>query len=238
MGCGALFAFALLLDCPSGDFGRAPADYPREEAREILSAQAVAPRLPSALDLTDSEAELRDRAFALIAPPYSRQFWLKSLVPLSGGPADMPDLSWYRVAAYGERLIAMPARSPASRYARLIDDLRNDLVRLPDFMRVAAQVADLDTKRLKSFAYVRAVPPQDFVEAQRRVAENRCIVEWVCAGLTLRAQSYRIALERLIVIAPDARAVEAERLLLQFEQVASACHGALPRLAARPLVSK
>ncbi|MFY9817967.1 MAG: hypothetical protein WA756_14285 [Pseudolabrys sp.] len=45
-------------------------------------------------------------------------------------------------------------RSPSSRYAKLIDDIRNDTTRLSQFFETAGRVMDIDQKRQKSLAYV------------------------------------------------------------------------------------
>ena len=67
-------------------------------------------------------------------------------------------------------------RSPSARYAQLIDDIRNDITRLPQFFETAARVLDIDQKRQKSLAYVSALSPAERDNAERRMRENASIV--------------------------------------------------------------
>ena len=67
-------------------------------------------------------------------------------------------------------------RSPAVRYARLMDDVRNDITRLPQFFETAARVLDIDQKRQKSMALVSALSPAERKNAERRMRENAAIV--------------------------------------------------------------
>ncbi len=50
------------------------------------------------------------------------------------------------------------------RYQLLCDDVRNDIVRIGPFFRVAARVADMDGKRAQSLPYV-----SDLGEAEGRM---------------------------------------------------------------------
>jgi hypothetical protein len=53
---------------------------------------------------------------------------------------------------YYNRLMSDWHRSPSSRYAQLIDDIRNDTTRLSQFFETAGRVMDIDQKRQKSLA--------------------------------------------------------------------------------------
>ena len=49
--------------------------------------------------------------------------------------------------AYGRMLIDEPHRSHASRYAQLMEDVRDDITRFEPFFASAVSVLDLDRKR-------------------------------------------------------------------------------------------
>ena len=104
--------------------------------------------LPWKHQLTDEERRLRDLAYPLIEPPYDRNQWYSALSEigmLAAGPSPI------RIArAYASRLFQTAYRSQTARYNKLIEDIRNDVVRLDPFFSVAHYVADMDRKREKA----------------------------------------------------------------------------------------
>jgi hypothetical protein len=119
--------------------------------------------------------------------------------------------------AYGRRLIDEPHRSHASRYAQLIEDVRDDLTRIEPFFQIAARITDMDAKRNQSRSLIR-LSAQENADATSRVAENALVVKWVQRCITDRAASYRWALERLVIHAPDPMVAEADRLITMLTQ--------------------
>ena len=69
--------------------------------------------------------------------------------------------------------------------------------------------------------------------AVARMEENSLIVQWVQISLEQRIASYRWALERLVLQAPDPIAADADRLITEL-----ASQTANPPVAARPLVGR
>lgn len=182
--------------------------------------------------LIDEERLLRSQGYPLISPPYDRNRWFAVLAE-RGLIRTVPDEGVWLEAEYLRRLNAPPYRSPASRYARLIDDIRNDGVRIDAFFATAHRVADLDEKRGKSLNYVSGLTPSEHANAVNRINENGLVIEWVCRSVTSRAIAYRYALERLVISVPSPRAVEAERALTLLQMKASVCEGPLLRVSAQ-----
>ena len=110
---------------------------------------------------------------------------------------------------YGRNLIDEPHRSHMSRYSVLIDDVRSDITRFEPFYTAAARVLELDRKRDASLKLVSELSPRERDDAVARMAENACIVQWVQQALERRISSYRWALERLVIQAPDGIAADA-----------------------------
>jgi hypothetical protein len=108
--------------------------------------------------------------------------------------------------------------SPESRYQRLIDDARNDITRLQQFLPVAGRVLEIDEKRGKSMAFVPTLTDVERANSLSRIAENKCIVQWVYRSLVDRLASYRFALGHLVVAVPTPMALEAERVLTQLNE--------------------
>src|ERR1700710_2017177 len=104
--------------------------------------------------------------------------------------------------AYGRILIDEPHRSHASRYAQLMEDVRDDITRFEPFFAAAARVIELDRKRDSSLAHISELSPRERADAVVRMQENSLIVQWVQQCLERRISSYRWALDRLGVPAP------------------------------------
>lgn len=203
-----------ILGCMSGDFGRLRQSLVTDDIHSWLGAEAIRGRheIPSKFPLTDDERSLRDLAYPLIAPPYDRPRW-DSVLDEYGVSQRFSPISGFDVSAYAATLFAEPRRSVSSIYASLIDDIRNDQLRLSPFAAIVRQVTDMDRKRERSLAYVSALTPAEHADAQRRVSENVLIIKWVHRSLIDRVAAYRFALERLVISAPSSMAVEAERQL-------------------------
>jgi hypothetical protein len=160
--------------------------------------------------LTDDERLLRDLAYPLIEPPYDRQRWYSVLG--EWGLTRVFNADWWRCdpTAYAARLLSAWVRSETTRYARLIEDIRNDVVRVDPFFTTARRVLDIDRKREQTLSYVAMLRADEIANALARVGENVLVVGWVQRSLTERVVAYRFALERLMVVAPSPLALEAE----------------------------
>jgi hypothetical protein len=213
--CG-LMALLLLGGCVNGDFGRLKPSVVSDDFHAWVGREAArdAGVQPSKADLTDDERQLRDLAYPLIEPPYDRDRWDTLL--LEYGIARNRE-------TYVHRLLGRSYRSPAARYAQLIDDIRSDGTRLAQLVGTARRVLDMDAKRHKSLAYISGLSEAERKNAKRRIAENALIVAWVHRSLHERASAYRHVLERAVVETPSPMAVEAERALtLLRQQIAEA----------------
>jgi hypothetical protein len=201
--------------CSGGDFGRTREDFLNDDMHRWMGAEATGSigMRASQFQLTDGERQLRDQAYPLVEPPHSRPAW-KSVF---GDYQTLPSPWRQRVAfdrtAYGRLLIDEPHRSHASRYAQLIDDVRDDITRFEPFYATAGRVLDLDRKRNASLAHVSELSPRERADTIARMEENTLIVQWVHQGLERRVSSYRWALERLVIQGPDNMAAEADRLI-------------------------
>ena len=214
-GRHALFLFAalsLLCGCANHDFGEVRPSLVSDNVHDWMGPAAVAGRgTPSIYELTDDERALRDLAYPLIEPPYDRQRWY-SVLGEYGLRGDYRRETADRTA-YAVRLLSDRHRSPATLYSRLMDDIRNDITRMPQFFETAARVIDVDQKRRKSLAYISQLGPAERDNALRRNRENAQVVAWVRDSLAERAAAYRFALERLVIATPSAEAASVEHTL-------------------------
>ena len=203
------------IGCFNTDFGRVRPSLLNDDIHSWMGP-AVAERYgegESTFRLTEQERLLRDLAYPLIAPPYERGRWYSFLNEY--GRSGIFGLDWwvYDETAYASELLDSPTRTIDALYARLIDDIRNDIVRIPQFLTAARTVLDLDKKRDQSLRYVSGLTPVEHGNAVARMGENLLIVRWVYQSLSERAIAYHFALERLVISSPSRQAAEAERQL-------------------------
>ena len=201
--------------CSGGDFGRTRQDFVNDDMHRWMGSEATASvgLHASQFQLTDSERQLRDLAYPLVEPPRSRPAWKSVFGDYAPLPSPWRQKSVFDRTTYGRQLIDEPHRSHSSRYAQLIDDVRDDITRFEPFFDTAAHVLDLDRKRNASLAYVSQLSPRERADAVARMEENTLIVQWVQQCLERRISSYRWALERLVIQAPDNMAADADRVI-------------------------
>jgi hypothetical protein len=237
----SLPAFALILigaalgGCSGGDFGRTRQDFRNDDMHRWLGAEATGSvgLKASQFQLTDNERQLRDLAYPLIEPPHSRPAWKSVFGDYQPLPSPWRQKVVFDRTMYGRTLIDEPHRSHTSRYQQLIEDVRDDITRFEPFFASAARVLELDRKRNASLKMVSALSPQEQADAVARMEENTLIVQWVQQCLEQRISSYRWALERLVIQAPDNIAAEADRLIGEL-----AAQTANPPVAAQPVIGR
>lgn len=222
---------ASLAACSGGDFGRTRADMRSDDMHRWLGPEATGSLglKASQFQLTDAERQLRDLAYPMIEPPLSRPAWKSVFGDYKTLPSPWHQKIVFDRTMYGRTLIDEPHRSHSSRYAQLIEDVRNDTTRFEPFFASAIRVIDLDRKRNASMARVSELSPREREDAVARMQENSLIIQWVQQCLEQRVASYRWALERLVIQAPDPMAADADRLIGEL-----AAQTANPPVAAQP----
>lgn len=218
-------AALLVAGCTSiGDFGRLQAPLVTDDIHAWVGQEAAAHAgAPISLNnFTDDERTLRNLAFPLIEPPYDRVRWDAVVYEYGQKKAFRRDLWTYDVAAYYAHLMGEFHRSTIGRYNQLIDDMRNDIVRIDPFFQVARRVSDVDQRREKSMQFVADLRPDERISALARVGENSLTIAWVYHSLNERCASYRYALEHLTVAEPAPIAAEAEGILTLLQQTIAA----------------
>src|SRR4030081_4091647 len=108
-----------------------------------------------------------------------------------------------------------------------MEDVRDDITRFEPFFSDALRVIELDKKRNASLAHISELSPGERADAVARMQENSLIVQWVQQCLERRISSYRWALDRLGIHAPDNIAAGAPRIVCEL----SAQHPHPPRPA-------
>ena len=219
--------------CSGGDFGRTRQDFISDDMHGWIGSEATGSvgLRPSQFQLTDNERQLRDIAYQFIEPPHSRPAWKSVFGNYATIASPWRQKPLFDRTTYGRQLIDEPHRSDASRYAQLIDDVRDDITRFEPFFASAARVFDLDRKRNASLSHISELSPRERADAVARMQENTLIVQWVQQCLERRISSYHWALERLVLQAPDNMAADADRLISEL-----AAQTAHPPVAAQPVI--
>jgi hypothetical protein len=232
-GLTLLLLGVTLAGCSGGDFGRTRADFRNDDMHRWLGDEVTASvgLRASQFQLTDNERMLRDLAYPLIEPPHSRPAWKSVFGDYATIPSPWRQTPAFDRTAYGRLLIDEPHRSHGSRYAQLMEDVRNDITRFEPFFSNAMRVIELDRKRNASLKLISDLSPRERADATARMEENVLIVQWVQQCLERRISSYRWALERLVIQAPDNIAADADRLIGEL-----AAQTANPPIAAQPVI--
>jgi len=230
-----LLASAALGGCSGGDFGRTRQDFLNDDMHRWIGGEVTSSvgLRASQFQLTDNERQLRDLAYPLIEPPHSRPAWRSVFGDYAALPSPWRQQVVFDRTAYGRSLIDEPHRSHSSRYAQLMEDVRDDITRFEPFFAAAVRVIDLDKKRDASLAHISELSPRERADAVARMQENSLIVQWVQQCLERRISSYRWALERLVLQAPDNMAADADRLIGEL-----AAQTANPPVAAQPVIGR
>src|SRR5262245_40395438 len=105
----------------NGDFGRVRHELVTATMHDWVGRDAIAGigGPPSEFRLTDDELQLRDRAYALIEPPYNRQRF-DSVFREYGWGRDRREQLHFDRTAYLRRLHKVYRRSEASAYAQIV----------------------------------------------------------------------------------------------------------------------
>ena len=231
---------ATLAACSGGDFGRTRADMRSDDMHRWLGTEVTASvgLKPSQFQLTDEERQLRDLAYPIIEPPLSRPAWKSVFGDYKALPSPWRQKIVFDRTMYGRTLIDEPHRSHSSRYAQLIEDVRNDITRFEPFFGSAIRVIDLDRKRNASLKLISELTPVERADAVARMEENTMIVQWVQQCLEQRVSSYRWGLERLVIQAPDGMAADADRLIGELAAQTTNPPVAAQPVYQRPVISK
>jgi hypothetical protein len=202
--------------------------------RGVGDASAMVRNEYSSFRHTDEERELRDVAWDLLRPPHREDFRGNLLFELR--MARVTPEEWYMdwPEGYYLSLIRTETASHENRYERLLWQARADAQRMPAFRDVAVRVGKADGARRAALDALQADSVMR-TEAERRIMENRRIVDWTEQALDRRILAYRTALGRLMIETPSTRAVQTEAAIDALEwELRGRRGGAVARASGAP----
>jgi len=199
---------------PVGDFGRADPSFTHDTAMPFVGTVLADARDEpvSRFNQTDQEVEMHDRVWRFLVAAHSKDWfydiaveWQRTrIIPAVDDRFDTNRYySWLQREAY---------RSSRTRYATVGRHIEADIDTVPTTFAAICAVVEVDRQR--AIAY-RELPDQGFEIGQdvaARKAENDMFIAWFVRALDYRHQSYKYALEHLLVETPheQSRAVDAK----------------------------
>ena len=191
---------------PTGDFGRAEQNVLNDE---IMPRIGNLRAKGSSFNYADQESEMRDRVWRYLVAPHAHdwfgdvavEFQRTRIVPMSSKPLDR---TLYYKWLHGTRFA-----SSRVRYARIGEDTVADNAMVPSAFAAICAVMEIDRQRGIASNAIGDIEEDVLVNAARRQAENRDVIDWFVRALRHRYESYSYALDRLLVETPHEEAVGA-----------------------------
>ena len=191
---------------PLGDFGRAE--------RNVLNDELM-PRIGNALqkgssfNLADQEIEMRDRVWRYLVAPHAYdwfgdvavEFQRTRMTPVSNKPLDPRKYyAWMKRERFASSRV---------RYSRIEEDAIADIGMMPSAFASVCAVIELDRQRGLASNQIAGLEDEVSVNAAKRHAENRLVIDWFARSVAFRYQSYSYALDHLLVETPHEEAIRA-----------------------------
>lgn len=238
-----LLGAGLVCGCsrPSGDFERPQPTLLHDSilpfAGEVVAAYGRGEPV-SGFHRTDREETLRDRAFALVAPPHTRD-WVGDILVEGQRSRLLPEIDQrYNTHAYWNLLRTDAFRSTEARWSRLADDMAKDAMLVGPFWSEARGVAAADRARLAALDARHDLAAHELADAYARIDENARVLGWVWRAMRFRLVSYRVAIDRLAVETPTERLPAIEAAWRALEIAILEAERGTANLAARPIAPR
>ena len=195
---------------PTGDFGRVEPSILHDSWLPFAGDKLANARgeLGSDFNRTDNETTLRNRAWAIVAPPHLHDWFGETLVEFQRTRV-LPEIDQkFNVKAYYELLRRDAFKSSETRWQRLLFDMRTDAQLAGPFWKEARRVKVDDAARMHSVDGSRDLTPAELYNATARVEENARVVDWVWRAMRFRLKSYRLCIDRMLIETPTERTME------------------------------
>lgn len=204
----AIFVLSLsAMGCtrPTGDFDRARPSVVHDTVMPAVGEQAARTRGDpvSKFNLTNDEELLRDRAWALIRPPWTKDWIGGTAVELSRTRILPEAEGRVPIDLYYRFLASDRFRSSDARYDRVATDALGDAQLVWPFCEAALKVKKADEERLRVLSTKQILTEEVYEGAKARVWENRMMVSWAGQALRYRIKAYRNALDKLEIETPS-----------------------------------
>ncbi|RUT31019.1 hypothetical protein EMQ25_09065 [Arsenicitalea aurantiaca] len=217
-GAGLTLACLMLAGCvtrPTGDFGRAAPDVIHDRILPAAGAHRAryAGEPVSGFNQSDEEREMHDRVWRFLTAPHARDWMFDAAVELQRtrltGPTDLS----FEINRYHHWLVSTRFGSSRTRYNRIADDVKADMATIPATFAIICRVIEIDRQRAIALGELGRLTANAGPDVRARRAENDAHIAWFARALDYRYQSYRFALDNLLVETPHAEVREVDALL-------------------------
>lgn len=189
-----------------GDFGRAERNVLNDE---IMPALGNYLSKGSAFNLADQENEMRDRVWRYVVAPHSYDWFGDVAVEFQRTRIVAVSNKHMQVGKYYQWLHSERFASSRVRYSRIEEDAIADIGMMPSAFRSICAVIEIDRQRGIASNQLAGLEDEVAINAAKRHAENRTVIDWFVRSVSYRYESYSYALDHLLVETPHEEAVTA-----------------------------
>lgn len=215
--CAAALVAALALSAcaETGDFGRLQTqpsyDGEPNHAFSDLKIPAVS------FNLTDQEAEMRDRVWRYLIAPEAYDWFGDAIASLTRTGFQPVRLKAPPKDRYYQWIRGTAFASSRVRYSKLADDIAADITMMPTTFAAICAVEGVDRQRGIAADGVSGLENKMLQQAVARHAENRAVIGWFVAAVGARYDAYSYALDHLLVETPHEGAIGVDARLSDLE---------------------
>jgi hypothetical protein len=167
----------------------------------------------SSFNLTDQEAEMRDRVWRYLVAPHAYDWFGDTAVEYRRTRITEMSAKPLKTDKYYNWLHSTRFASSRVRYQRLREDVIADIGMLPAAFRAICAVIEIDRQRGVATNEIRGLEDKVAANAAARHYENQVTISWFVRALGNRYDSYSYALDHLLVETPHEEAVQANASL-------------------------
>lgn len=190
---------------PTGDFDRAKPSVMHDTVMPAIGEASARMREDpvSKFNYTNDEKLLRDRAWALIRPPWTKD-WIGGTMSELARTRILPETEG-RIPPelYYQYLRSDKFKSSDARFDKIASDANGDADLVMPFCEVALRVRKADDERLRTLQNKQLTTEELYTGAKARVWENRVMTKWVGQALRFRIKAYKNALDGLEIETPS-----------------------------------
>lgn len=197
---------------PVGDFGRAERNVLNDE---IMPALGNHISKGSAFNLADQEIEMRDRVWRYLVAQHAYDWFGDVAVEFQRTRIVAVSNKHMKVGKYYGWLHSERFASSRVRYSRIEEDAIADIGMMPSAFLSICAVIEMDHQRGIASNQLAGLEDEVAINAAKRHAENRIVIDWFVQSVSYRYESYSYALDHLLVETPHEEAVSTNARLTE-----------------------
>jgi hypothetical protein len=158
---------------------------------------------------------MRDRVWRYLVAPHAYDWFGDVAVEFQRTRTTPVTNKHMKVSRHYEWLHSERFASSRVRYSRIEEDVIADIGMMPSAFRSICAVIETDRQRGIASNQLAGLEDEVAVNAAKRQAENRIVIDWFVRSVSYRYESYSYALDHLLVETPHEEAVSANARLTE-----------------------